>query len=101
LIGRAETLQVVGAEIQAFGGLGVQALGADGGLGGVQLVDLVLQPLAELGRHRLQGLFGLGDGVGVDAAETAADLQAQGVGRANDLGRVAHGTPRDVQPRCR
>ena len=78
-------------EIQAFGGLGVVALFADVGLRFVELDDLVLQPLAELGRHRLQGFFGLGDRTRVDTAERAADLEAERIGRTNDLRGIAHG----------
>src|SRR5690606_8870321 len=85
---------------QLFGRLGRVAALADGGLGGVQLDDLVLQPLAELVGHRLEGFFRLGDGRGVDAAKTPADLLAKGVGWLDDLGggRLVHVGSPDARP---
>jgi len=79
----------VGPEIEGLSRFGRVALAADVGLSLVQPDHLVVQPLAELSRHGLQRLLGPGDGVGVDAAEAAADLGAQGIGRADDL--VGHG----------
>ena len=91
LIGGSQTFQVVGAEIQSLGSGGGIALGPDVGLGLVHLGDFVLQPLAELGRHGGQSLLGLGDGLGIDGTKAAPDLHAKGIGRADDLGRIAHG----------
>ena len=90
LIGGAEPLEVVGAEVEGLGRFGIVALVADIGLGLVELFDFVLQPLGELGGHGLQGLLRLGDGLGVNAAESTTDLQAKGVGGTNDLCRTAH-----------
>ena len=80
----------MGAEIEGFGRGGVVTRVTNASPGAVQLLELVLQPLPKLGRHRLQGLLGLGDCPGINTPEASTDLHTEGIGRANDLGRIAH-----------
>ena len=77
--------------VEAIQGLARHALGPDGGAGRLELGDLVLQPLPELGRQAPQGRFGLGDGVRIDPAQARPHPITQVAGGLDNLSRGPRG----------
>ncbi len=92
-IGGPEALQVVGPHVEHLRRRRRHAVGAHLGAGGVELVELVLQPLGELPGQALEGRFGTRHRVGVKAEPSASELGLQGVWRLDhpSLIGIAHG----------
>ncbi len=84
----------MGAIKQGLGIFGGQAFGLDRRLNVFQPLDLFHQPRFELVRQVGQGGLGLGNGLGIERAQAAADLGAQRIGDLDDLGFFGEGHTR-------